>query len=300
MTGTGLDQGIDEFLRFLKVERGVSVHTVDGYARDLAGFARFLETLGRATLSDVKGSDVCDYFLKLAEADKSPRTRNRALAAVRGLFRYAKSERLCDSDPTETVTGPRLGRKLPDVLGLDEVETLLETPPEDNPRGMRDRAMLALLYATGLRVSELCKLEMGQVKLDRGYVRTTGKGQKDRMVPLGEFAHARLSSYLESARAALAKPGDEAILFPSGRGGAMTRQGFWKLLQRYVRAAGVSAQVSPHTLRHSFATHLLERGADIRAVQALLGHSDISTTQIYTHVARARLVELYRRHHPRA
>jgi integrase/recombinase XerD len=295
-----IDLGGDEFLRYLKVERGVSVHTIEGYSRDLARFASFLESRGRKNLEDITAADISDHLLALCDEKKSARTRSRALAAIRGLFRYAISEGAIKSDPSAHVPGPRLGRRLPTVLGLDDVERLLDAPAPDTARGQRDRAMLSVLYATGLRVSELVGLTIGAAKLERGTVRVTGKGRKERLVPLGEFAAERLEAFLEGGRADLCRPGDDAILFPSGRGGAMTRQGFWKLIKRYVRELGIRQAVSPHMLRHSFATHLLERGADIRAVQALLGHSDISTTQVYTHIARARLVELYRRHHPRA
>jgi integrase/recombinase XerD len=294
-----LDRACDLYLDHLKVERHLSPHTLDGYGRDLARLRRFLIDRGRAGPGDVTPLDVADHLVALARGKLAARSRARALVAIRGMFRHLVGERLLERDPTETIDAPRLGRRLPDVLAPEEVERLLAAPPLDTPRGLRDAAMLETLYATGLRVSELVALAADEVSLDAGYLRTIGKGRKQRLVPLGDVAIERLRAYLPERARFHPRPSEPA-LFVTHRGRRMTRQGFWKLLGSYARAAGIRQRISPHKLRHSFATHLLERGADLRAVQAMLGHADISTTQIYTHVSRARLLEIYRKHHPRA
>jgi integrase/recombinase XerD len=298
-----LDGACDRFLEQLLVERQLATNTVESYGRDLCRMRGFLVARGRDRAGDVTAADLTDYLLDLANAGLKPRSRARALVAMRGLFRYLAAEKLVDGDPSENLLAPRTGRKLPTVLGLDEVDRLLDAPAAagDSPRAVRDSAMLAALYATGLRVSELVGLRLPDLNLKGGFVRATGKGQKTRLVPLGDMAAARLIAYLEGARPRLvARRPAEMGLFLTERARPMTRQGFWKLIRRYARAAGIRRDVSPHVLRHSFATHLVERGADLRAVQAMLGHVDIATTQIYTHVSRARLLELYRKHHPRA
>ncbi|RMH41465.1 MAG: site-specific tyrosine recombinase XerD [Deltaproteobacteria bacterium] len=292
-----LDRACDLFLDHLKVERNLSPNTLDGYARDLR---RFVDECGRRSAGDVRPVDIVDHLVRLADAGLAARSRARALVAVRGLFRFLVAERAIDADPTETLEGPKIGRRLPDVLSPDEVDRLLAAPPADTPRGARDAAMLEVLYATGLRVSELVRLAVDDVHLDRGYVRAFGKGRKQRLVPLGQVAIDRVRAYLTGHRATFVKRPDEPALFLTSRGRPMTRQGFWKLLRGYAAAAGIRRPISPHKLRHSFATHLIERGADLRAVQAMLGHADIGTTQIYTHVSRGHLVDVVRRHHPRA
>lgn len=296
----GLDAACDLFLAHLKVERNLSPNTLDGYGRDLLKLRVFLADKNIARIDAVSRADLTDYLLALAERGLAARSRARALVAVRGLFRYMVAERTIDADPTETIESPRIGRRLPTVLGLSDVEALLAAPKTDSPRGLRDSAMLATLYATGLRVTELVSLGVGDISLNSGYLRALGKGRKQRLVPLGDVAAVRLIEYIDNGRPRLLKSESEPGLFLTARGKPMTRQGFWKLLRRYAIAAGITAKISPHKLRHSFATHLIENGADLRAVQAMLGHADISTTQIYTHVSRARLLELYRNHHPRA
>jgi integrase/recombinase XerD len=295
-----LDSAADSFLDYLKVERGLAVHTIDAYSRDLTRLRRFLDGIGIKSPGKVSVANLTDYLIELAAAGLSARSRARALVAIRGWFRYLVGERLIDKDPTETIDSPRIGRKLPTVIGLDDVERLLAAPPSNTARGMRDGAMIATLYATGLRVSELVGLVFREMNLEAGYVRVTGKGRKTRLVPLGELARGRVERYIEEGRGHFIRDPNEKSLFLSNRGKAMTRQGFWKLLKRYALGAGIGGEISPHKLRPSFATHLIERGADLRAVQAMLGHADISTTQIYTHVSRARLLELYGKHHPRA
>jgi integrase/recombinase XerD len=295
-----LDRACDLFLERLLVERQLSGNTVEAYGRDLTRLRRFLVARGRDVAERVTPVDLADHLLELAQAGLSPRSRARALVAIRGLFRFLVGERLLERDPSETLAAPRLGRRLPSVLGVDEVDRLLAAPAGVRPRDLRDAAMLATLYATGLRVSELCGLRVADVNLKGGFVRATGKGKKQRLVPLGDLAAARLGDYLARGRPALVKRPGELGLFLTGRGRPMTRQGFWKLIGAYARAAGIARTVSPHVLRHSFATHLVERGADLRAVQAMLGHADIATTQVYTHVSRAHMLELHRKHHPRA
>jgi len=295
-----LDRACDLFLERLLVERQLSKNTALAYGRDLTRLRRFLIARGKGAADQVTPADLADHLLELAKGGLAPRSRARALVAVRGLFRFLCGERLLERDPSETLMAPRLGRRLPSVLGLDEVDRLLAAPAGLAPRDLRDGAMLATLYATGLRVSELCGLRLPDLNLKAGFVRATGKGKKQRLVPLGDLAAARLSRYLADGRPALCKRPAELGLFLTGRGRPMTRQGFWKLIARYARAAGIARTVSPHVLRHSFATHLVERGADLRAVQAMLGHADIATTQVYTHVSRAHMLELHRKHHPRA
>jgi integrase/recombinase XerD len=301
MAAAPLDRAVDHYLDHLKVERGLSVHTLDGYGRDLARLTRFLGERGRVVADDVTTADLTDHLMELAEGKLSPRSRARALVAIRGLFRHLVAERWLSADPTELIDAPKVVRRLPGVLGEEAVARLLATPPRDRPRGLRDAAMLELLYATGMRVSELVGLPVGDANLNAGFVRVTGKGKKTRLVPLGEAAREAIDRYLAEVRPAWVCA-DEVALFVTERGRRMTRQGFWKLLRGYARAAGVrlpAGEVSPHKLRHSFATHLVERGADLRAVQAMLGHADIVTTQVYTHVSRARLIQEHRRAHPR-
>lgn len=293
-----LDEGVDLFLDHLKVERGLARNTLEAYGRDLARFVAFLAARGRADVDDIAPLDITDFLLELAQT-LSARSRARTLVAVRQWCKHLVAERWLEADPAELIEGPRTAKRLPGVLGEDAVARLIAAPG-DSPRGRRDAAMIELAYASGLRVSELVALPLADVNLNAGYVRVTGKGQKTRLVPLGEAARDRIARYITEDR----RPRDPAqrALFLTDRGRPMTRQAFWKLLRRHAIAAGVKlpgGEVSPHKLRHSFATHLLERGADLRAVQAMLGHADISTTEVYTHVSRARMIEQARKH-PRA
>jgi integrase/recombinase XerD len=304
--GTALDVAIQQFLDHLKVERELAVATLEAYGRDLAGFVKF--ALGRPaavrTAEAVRTIDVLEYLAHLTEQRLSARSQARKLIALRQLFKFCKAERVCPTNPTEDVDLPRFGRKLPEFLSVEEVDLLLAAPDRSTDRGSRDGAMLETLYATGLRVSELVKLRLEDVNFDAGYLVTMGKGKKERLVPLGEVALSAIRSYVEGARphfllpTVAARAGDALFLTRLGR--RMTRQGFWKLLGRYAVAAGIRKAISPHKLRHSFATHLVERGADLRAVQAMLGHADIGTTEIYTHVSRAHLRAVYDKFHPRA
>jgi integrase/recombinase XerD len=298
-----VDLAIQQFLDHLRVERELSVATLAAYGHDLAGMARFLEGHGIDDVCAVRPVDVLEYLADLTAQGISPRTQARTLVAQRQFFKFLRGERICDIDPTEEIDLPRFGRKLPVFLSLDEVERLLAAPGRSTPRGMRDSAMLETLYATGLRVSELVKLRLGDINLEAGYLVALGKGKKQRIVPLGETAVSILRSYLESARPKFLKstcqPSEDAV-FLTRFGHRMTRQAFWKIIGDHARASGIAKAISPHKLRHSFATHLVERGADLRSVQAMLGHADIGTTEIYTHLSRAHLRNVYDKFHPRA
>jgi integrase/recombinase XerD len=295
------DRAVDLYLQHLKVERSLSPNTIEAYSRDLARLGRFLPESRLDRIDRVSQAELTDYLLLLVEEGLSARSRARALVAIRGLFRFLVADRYLDADPSETIDSPRIGRGLPVVLGTEEVDRLLAAPDISTARGLRDSAMLATLYATGVRVSELVHMQLREVNLERGYVRVLGKGQKQRLVPLGELARDRVAAYIERGRPHHAKGRkDLPALFLSNRQKPLTRQGFWKLMGGYSRAVGITRAISPHKLRHSFATHLLERGADLRAVQSMLGHADITTTQIYTQVSRARLLEVYKKHHPRS
>lgn len=295
-----LDVGIQQFLDHLRVERELTPATVEAYGRDLAGFAKFAADRKTSRVDGLRAIDVLDFLVHLNERKLAARSQARRLVALRQLFRFLKNERLIAVDPTEDIDLPRFGRKLPDYLTVDEVDRLLAAPDRRTTRGLRDAAMIEVLYATGLRVSELVKLRLRDLNFDAGYLMATGKGRKERLVPVGEAALQAVRAYGEGARPTFAGSRAVDTLFLTHHGRAMTRQGFWKLLGRYARAAGIRKRISPHKLRHSFATHLVERGADLRAVQAMLGHADIGTTEIYTHVSRGHLRAVYDRFHPRA
>lgn len=284
------------FLDHLWVEYGLSPHSVAAYGGDLATLSDFLAKRN-LSLNTAGEADLFDF---LGQADKlSARTKARRLSSMRRYYQYQLRERSLSADPTVRLSAPRLGRSLPKTLSEADVEALLAAPDVASMLGLRDRAMLELLYATGLRVSELVSLELGQVNTRQGVVRVIGKGAKERLVPLGEEALDCLQRYVSEARGDLCRGRPSNALFPTQRGAAMTRQAFWYLVRRYAQKAGILAALSPHTLRHAFATHLLNHGADLRVVQMLLGHSDISTTQIYTYVAAERLKALHAQHHPR-
>ncbi len=293
----GFDGALDDYIQHLRVERGLSQHTVDGYARDLARFGDRLEDKNIA-LAKIDEGTVAGYLVSLSQKGLSARTQARALSAIRGFFRFLVQEGWHSRDPTELLEGPRLLRRLPDVLNRDEVLRLLQTPSGDKPNRVRDRAMLHTMYAAGLRVTELVDLDLGDVNLAEGFVSALGKGNKRRIVPIGEHARVAMAQYLSEVRPKWARPASRAC-FVTARGKAMTRQGFWRIVKKYARAAGISKDISPHKLRHSFATHLLAGGADLRSVQTMLGHADISTTQIYTHVSGDHLRKMHERYHPR-
>lgn len=298
MSGVRAHPLVERFLDALWLEKGLSAHTRSAYASDLGHFNAWLHERGLEL--PVAGREaILDYLGWRMGQGYQARSTARFLSGARGFFRYLLREGLIAEDPTLLVELPKLGKPLPKSLSEQDVEALLATPDTGQALGMRDRTMLEVLYACGLRVSELVGLTLEQVNLRQGVVRVFGKGSKERLVPLGEEAIIWLERYLRQARAELLGGAPSDVLFPSRRGEQMTRQTFWHRIKVHAREAGISAALSPHTLRHAFATHLLNHGADLRVVQMLLGHSDLSTTQIYTHVARARLQELHARHHPR-
>ncbi|MEO8218041.1 MAG: site-specific tyrosine recombinase XerD [Acidobacteriota bacterium] len=286
------------FLDFLTVEKGLARNSVKAYRADLRHFGHFLDekSLDLETLQRIH---LVRYFQSLRAAGISSRSIARALAAIRGLYRFLVSERILKNDPTENIENPKLWSNLPKTLHASEIEALLAAPDLARPDGLRDRAMLELLYATGLRVSELIGVKVDDLVLDAGFLRTIGKGSKERIVPFGDRARDAILAYIEQGRSKNDKHGD-STLFLSNRGRGLSRQSLWMKIVGYARQAGIHTHISPHMLRHSFATHLLENGADLRSVQMMLGHSDISTTQIYTHISRARLQKLYDTFHPRA
>lgn len=304
-----LDAALDAYLQHLRVERALSPNTVQAYGRDLG---KLLSHADSAGVSELEGLDlglVSGWIRELSRAGLGPRSAARHLSAARGLCKFLMREGLLRADPTELAARPRFGRKLPRALGESEMVTLIEAPPGDTLRGLRDRAMLSLMYAAGLRVSELVSLTLGDVDRARGVVSALGKGKKRRLVPLGEVALEHLGAYLEAraaeaheqaARLGQARARASHYLFPSPRGGKLTRQAFWKIVGRTARGAGIRGHVHPHQLRHSFATHLLSGGADLRSVQTLLGHASVATTEIYTHVSQDRVRQAYRKAHPRA
>lgn len=289
-------QGIERFTRALWLEEGLSQATRDAYARDLRALAEFLHP---RALDQASESDLLAYAAARHAASKAS-SANRRLSSFKRYYRWALREGRIQLDPTLRLLSAKQAQRLPKTLGEAQVDALLAAPPADSAAGLRDRAMLELLYATGLRVSELVKLPSVGLNLRDGLVRVRGKGDKERLVPIGEAARDALQRYLEAARAELLAGVRSEFLFVTARGQAMRREVFWRLIKRYALLAGVTSPLSPHTLRHAFATHLLNHGADLRSVQLLLGHADLSTTQIYTHVARERLRSLVQSHHPRA
>lgn len=290
---------IERFLDTLWMERGLSDNTLAAYRNDLTQFSHWLAQHDIPHLFVVEREHLTDYLALRSAQQRSPRSSARLLSSLRRFYSWARRERLLEEDPTRLLAAPKLGRPLPDSLSEADVEKLLAAPDTRTVLGLRDRTMLELLYATGMRVSELVNLQDYQINLRQGVVRVTGKGQKERLIPMGEVAVDWLRRFLNEARPDLAAGQASSVLFLTKRKDGMTRQAFWYLIKRYARQVGIRTALSPHTLRHAFATHLLNHGADLRAVQMLLGHSNISTTQIYTHVARARLQALHAQHHPR-
>ena len=294
------DRSIDRYLSFLTVEKGLSSNTRESYSRDLQDFMTYLADQGLPGLEDIQATAILGYLIHLRQRGLTPTSRARHLVTLRGFFRFLYQENLLPHDPAALIELPKSGRHLPDVLSGDEIQTLLAAPPVDRPAGLRDAAMLELLYAAGLRVSELIGLKVLDLNFDAGFVRVFGKGGKERVVPIGRPALRVLTRYLDQARPLLLKGEASAFLFVARRGQPLSRQGFWKLLKKYALQAGIRHPVSPHTLRHSFASHLLEGGADLRVVQMMLGHADIATTQIYTHVSMDRLQRIHQQYHPRS
>lgn len=295
---SGAVDPIERFLDAMWMERGLSDNTLSAYRADLQNLARWLGEEGRP-IQELDREDLLGFLAWRVQDGARPRSTARLLSSIRRFFRYLVREGIRKDDPSAEIEMPRLGRPLPRSLGEAEVEALLSAPETDKPLGLRDRAMLELLYATGLRVSELVNLRLDQVNLRQGVIRILGKGDRERLVPVGEEAQSWLQHFVETGRREILGERQSAFLFPTRRSEHMTRQAFWHIVKRYAQRAGISRGLSPHTLRHAFATHLLNHGADLRVVQMLLGHSDVSTTQIYTHVARERLKSLHESHHPR-
>ncbi|UCG21020.1 MAG: site-specific tyrosine recombinase XerD [Deltaproteobacteria bacterium] len=295
-----MESHLDLYLDYLTVEKGLASNTRASYSSDLLKFLTYLKDRGISDWRQVRYSEVMGFLSQSQEQGLAPRSRARLLSALRGFFKFMVRDSHLPESPVANLTSPRLRRQLPSVLSVTEVERLLAQPNPELPLGQRDAAMLELLYGTGLRVSELVSLTLARVNLEVGFLVVLGKGSKERIVPVGEAATEAVRSYLMGSRPRLLKGKMTETLFITNRGAAMTRQGFWKLLKKYGREAGLKKELTPHILRHSFATHLLERGADLRSVQMMLGHADISTTQIYTHVARERLREVHKKYHPRA
>jgi integrase/recombinase XerD len=295
---TAAEAVVERFLDAIWMERGLSKNTLAAYRADLMALARWLAQQS-VSLVDASRTHLLDFIAWRVESGARPRSTARQLSSFRRFFRYLVREGRRSDDPTAKIQMPKIGRTLPKSLSEEEVESLLSAPATDDPLGFRDRTMLEVLYATGLRVTELINLRYTQVNLNQGVVRIRGKGNKERLIPLGETSVDWLKRFIDGPRGEILLERQTDYLFPTRRGERMTRQAFWHIIKRYARTAGVERDLSPHTLRHAFATHLLNHGADLRVVQMLLGHSDLSTTQIYTHVARERLKELHSEHHPR-
>jgi integrase/recombinase XerD len=290
---------IDEYLNYLTVEKGASRNTIDGYGRDLGRYAGFVCEGGTREIDGIGTGELISFLASLQREGLAANSVNRALAAIRGFYKYLLREKRVDHTPVAHIELARVWMRLPDVLSREEMELLLSQPGAATPAECRDSAMLELVYATGIRVSELIGLTVNSINWQVGYLVAMGKGEKERIVPVGRTAYDRVKRYLEGARPLLIKGGESNYLFLNRSGKGLTRQGFWKIVKKYAAKAGLSKRVHPHTFRHSFASHLLEGGADLRSVQIMLGHADISTTQIYTHVTRERLKEIHRRFHPR-
>ena len=295
-----VQDSLHEYLDYLSVERGLAQNTLESYGRDLRQYLKYLKEKKNLNLPETTQATVIGYLLQLQAKGKATATLSRSLAAIKSYYHYMAKEEHIPRDPTVNLDAPKQEKKLPRVLAVKEVEKLLEQPDLKNPVGIRDRAMLEVLYATGLRVSELVSLKVNDINLEAGYIRCFGKGSKERIIPMGSVATKYVRLYHEYARKFLAASLHEHTLFLNHHGKGLTRQGFWKIIKKYAENLGLNIDITPHTLRHSFATHLLENGADLRSVQEMLGHADISTTQIYTHLTKDKIKEVYDNTHPRA
>jgi integrase/recombinase XerD len=295
-----MDQLLDSFLTYLTIEKGLSKNTLESYGRDVRKFLLFLEEGQIKTIQEIKYENILDFLSHFKKQGFSDTTTVRTIVSIKQFFKYLLLEKIIKEDPTSQIRTPKMKKSIPGVISLEDVERVLASPNESTPEGIRDLAMLEVLYATGIRVSELIWLKLNEVNFEMGFVIVYGKGSKERIVPIGGQAQEKLRTYMELSRPLLLKSRDSKELFVTRRAKAMTRQGFWKLIKNYALKAGITKQISPHTMRHSFATHLLERGADLRTIQIMLGHSDISTTQIYTHVENERLKEIHKKYHPRS
>lgn len=294
-----LDNLVDQYINYLLVEKGLSDNTIESYSSDLAVYLRFLK---KNRIKNISGADtavILKHLIDLRSSGLGAKSRTRHLIVLRGFYRFLAREKIIKQDPSRIIDLPKGGLKLPDVLSVEEVKKLLNICDTKKPKGIRDAAMIELLYAAGLRVSELVNVKFQNVNMEACFVRVFGKGSKERVVPIGLYAKEKIDYYIKSSRPLLLKNMVSQYLFVARAGKPMTRQGFWKQLKKYGLMAGIKKRITPHSLRHSFATHLLEGGADLRAVQIMLGHVDISTTQIYTHVATKRLKEMHEKYHPR-
>jgi len=290
---------LEEFINYLSVERGLSKNTISSYRTDLVSFLNYLESRNLSSVEKVKRDDITQYLLFLKDKGLSGNSVSRALVAIKMFYRFMVEERLIKDNVAGILESPKLIRPLPNVLNINEVEKLLAAPDTRDWMGLRDKAALELLYATGMRVSELVDLPTNTVNLDVGFIKCRGKGDKERIVPIGTQAKNAISRYMQKVRPALLKNRADNHLFLSRLGRRVSRQSFWKMIKKYAKRARIKKEIMPHTLRHSFATHLLERGADLRVVQEMLGHADIATTQIYTHINKERLKSIHRQFHPR-
>jgi integrase/recombinase XerD len=295
-----MKEEIRDYLHYLTIERGLSLNTKNSYERDLAQYLHYLEEQQLTSWQEVDRYVIINYLEKMHDEKKAPATVTRMITSLRRFHQFLRQERVTDHDPMQHIDTPKKVQKLPSTLSLSEVERLIEAPDTSKNLGMRDRAILEVMYATGMRVSELIGLKLSDLHLSLGLVQTVGKGDKERIIPLGDYAIHWLERYLDEARPLLVKNSAETHVFVNNHGTGLSRQGIWKNLKQLVREAGINKEVTPHTLRHSFATHLLENGADLRTVQELLGHADISTTQIYTHITKKRMTDVYKQHFPRA
>jgi integrase/recombinase XerD len=294
-----LDVLVDQYLNYLLIEKGLAKKTIESYSSDLTRYLNFLKTKRIKTISDADTPAILKHLISLRNAGLGSKSRARHLVTIRGFYRFLVEEKVIKNDPTRVIDLPKSSLRLPDVLSFKEVECVLNTPDITRPTGARDAAMIELLYAAGLRVSELVHLKVQDVNLEACFVRVFGKGSKERVVPIGLYAKEKIDHYIKTFRPKLLKNVASPYLFVARAGKPMTRQGFWKLLRKYGQKAGIIRKIKPHSLRHSFASHLLEGGADLRSVQIMLGHVDISTTQIYTHVAREHLKKMHEKFHPR-
>ena len=296
-----MNDHLQDFLHFLLVEKGLADNTIVSYERDLKSYLLYIEKVeGIASINAVKRNEILQFLRHCHEKGKSSKTIARHIASIRSFHQFLLRDKVTDHDPTVHIDTPQPEVKLPKVLSIEEVQVLLEAPKSDTPIGIRDKAMLELLYATGIRVSELTSLKLSDAHITMGFIRCIGKGNKERIIPIGKLAQDAIEIYLNESRPTFLKKQQSDALFLNYQGKALSRQGFWKILKALAKEAGIQKDLTPHTLRHSFATHLLENGADLRAVQEMLGHADISTTQIYTHVTKGRLKDVYSQFHPRA
>jgi len=296
---SSLDVLVDQYLNYLLIEKGLSKNTIESYSSDLTTYLKFLKNKRIHNINNADAPAILKHLISLRNAGLGARSRARHLVTIRGFYKFLIQEKVIKNDPTRVIDLPKSGLRLPDVLSFEEVKRLIDTPDINKPTGARDAAMIELLYAAGLRVSELINLKLQDVNLEACFVRVFGKGSKERVVPIGLYAKEKIDYYIKTFRPKLLKNIASPYLFVARAGKPMTRQGFWKLLRKYGQKTGIIRKIKPHSLRHSFASHLLEGGADLRSVQIMLGHVDISTTQIYTHVAREHLKKIHEKFHPR-